>query len=231
MYYKKIALQTRKEGTLLLFAEQFHPIAVLYHILVQRTSHLDDFLAHPGCDFHLRQLHVSGTLYKKTLNMWYTTCEVNKMSLQKLPPIEKIPEAFSVLADQRIQMFEDHATIVSSNFTKQYTVLFTADRYASNDAATYWQGYPGYPIIAVWMKQGYLPVLKQILPYFKGIDWHALNQKHKRNYRNACAELYETLKKQGINTEEIQEHIQQLYAIMSQFSFIIQRNPKKPEKL
>lgn len=157
--------------------------------------------------------------------LWYTTLEVTMM---KLPPLEKIPEALSVLADKRYAIYEDHADIISSNHAKTYTVLFDGTTYASNDSATYWQGYPGYPIIAVWFLQELLPVPNHILPYFKGIDWHKRNEKHKRRYAQA---LQEVLEEQQLSEEEmmiIKASIQHIYELLSTLFYTIKRNTKKP---
>ena len=39
----------------------------------------------------------------------------------KLPPIEKIPEAYSAVADERVAMGEHSAKVRSSDGTKTYT--------------------------------------------------------------------------------------------------------------
>ena len=41
------------------------------------------------------------------------------------------------------------------------------NHYTSNDSATYWAGYPGYPVLAVWMKQGILPMNEEIIALFE----------------------------------------------------------------
>ncbi|MGI6218094.1 MAG: hypothetical protein ACOYIK_10855, partial [Coriobacteriales bacterium] len=77
--------------------------------------------------------------------------------MKKMPPIEKVYEAWTALADGRVTLeggateagTSGKATVESSNGSKTYTVVWDADRYASTDNATYWQGYPGYPVIAV----------------------------------------------------------------------------------
>ena len=76
--------------------------------------------------------------------------------LEKTGPIEKIYEAYTAIADDRITMHEDHAEVFSSDRSKSYTVSWKDNAYSSDDSATYWQGYPGYPVIAVLMLQGRL---------------------------------------------------------------------------
>ena len=73
--------------------------------------------------------------------------------MEKLPPIEKVYEAWSAVADGRVALHPDErrAAIASSNGAKTYTVAWNENgsTYSSNDNATYWQGYAGYPVIAV----------------------------------------------------------------------------------
>ena len=47
--------------------------------------------------------------------------------------------------------------------------------YSSNDNATYWQGYAGYPVIAVLMEQGELPLDRAAAEAFAHVDWTYLN--------------------------------------------------------
>ncbi|MBR2810229.1 MAG: hypothetical protein IKD69_02510, partial [Solobacterium sp.] len=75
---------------------------------------------------------------------------------EKMPPIVKIYEAFSAIADGRVAMGEGHAEVLSSDRTKSYKVFWKGDQYSSDDNASRWQGYPGYPVIAVLMLQGRL---------------------------------------------------------------------------
>ena len=46
----------------------------------------------------------------------------------KLPPIEKIPEAYSAIADNRVVMSENSALVDSSDYTKRYTVTWDGKR-------------------------------------------------------------------------------------------------------
>jgi hypothetical protein len=105
--------------------------------------------------------------------------------MEKLPPIEKIYEAFSAVADHRVSMSESEASVSSSNGEKTYTVTWQGSIYTSNDSASYWQGYPGYPIIAVLMLQGKLSLDREIAGLFSGINWTELNARYKRDYAAA----------------------------------------------
>jgi len=106
----------------------------------------------------------------------------------KLPPIEKVYEAFSVLADSRYEILsEGKAKVTSSAGDKHYSVSWTIDNEQniiinSNDNASRWQGYTGYPIIAILMILNRIKYDKEIIGHFKSINWNDLNKKHKNNY-------------------------------------------------
>ena len=107
----------------------------------------------------------------------------------KLPPIEKIPEAYSAVADERVAMGEHSAKVRSSDGTKTYTVQWDGDAYTSDDNGSKWQNYSGYPILAVLFLQGKLPLDRRIAELFRGIPWKELNKAHKNKYAEALAEF------------------------------------------
>lgn len=106
----------------------------------------------------------------------------------KMPPKEKILEAYSAIADERVVMKENSAEVNSSDGSKTYHVAWENDTFASSDPATYWQGYPGYPVLAVLLKQKRLPMNESLVSLMKGIPWKKLNDAHKRNYAAAAEE-------------------------------------------
>lgn len=109
--------------------------------------------------------------------------------MKKLPPIEKIFEAWTALADNRVKLHEGFADVSSSDGEKSYIVRFDENKYSSDDNATYWQGYPGYPVIAVLMLQGKLPYDKEEAEKWSNINWTVLNKAHKNNYKAAVEEI------------------------------------------
>jgi len=138
----------------------------------------------------------------------------------KLPPIEKIPEAYSAIVDNRVELKENYAIVTSSDKTKSYEVRWQENTYYSNDSATYWQGYPGYPVIAVLMLQNKLSLNQNISKYFKGINWHELNQKYKRDYASALNSIMTDFSdeiKAEINNEinKVYEEIKNLGIILT----------------
>ena len=70
----------------------------------------------------------------------------------KMPPIVKVYEALGAIGDGRVRIEDSRrAFVTSSDAGKTYEVESSADppEIASNDNASYWQGYLGYPAIAV----------------------------------------------------------------------------------
>lgn len=116
---------------------------------------------------------------------WYYKSMKEVDNMIKLPPIEKIPEAYSAIQDNRVNLFDDHATVKSSNGEKEYLIKWKDNVFYSNDNSTYWQGYPGYPVIAVLLLQDKLPLNRDILHYFANVDWNSLNKETKRDYKES----------------------------------------------
>jgi hypothetical protein len=141
----------------------------------------------------------------------------------KMPPAEKILEAYSAIADGRIIMHENSAEISSSGGTKTYTVEWDGNQYASSDPATYWQGYPGYPVLAVLMKQGKLPLDEEAVASMAHIPWKKLNDAHKRDYAAAAEEALETVE----NKEKIMRLAQEGNALLAEMDLVLKRKLKK----
>lgn len=140
--------------------------------------------------------------------------------LKKLGPLEKVYEAWTAIADGRVDLKGDAATIKSSDDSKTYTVRFDGNRYSSDDNATYWQGYPGYPVIAVLMLQGKLPFDKEEAEKWKDINWKEINTKFKNRYSEAVAAVEEERK---INPEEARNAAEKVMSALSSLDIEIKR--------
>lgn len=134
--------------------------------------------------------------------------------LWKLPPIEKIPEAYGAIADGRVAMKDSSADVVSSDGTKNYRVRWNGDLYSSDDNASKWQGYTGYPIVAVLLLQGRLPLNQDVMTLFKGIPWKELNKKHKNKYAEALAEVLEDIRANGGDPDRVRREMQTVYSAL-----------------
>ena len=111
--------------------------------------------------------------------------------MDKLPPIEKVFEAWTAVADGRVALEDGSARVTSSDGSKVYTVRFAGDRYSSDDNATYWRGYAGYPVLAVLMLQGRLPLDRDEAELWRNVDWKEINTRFRNNYSKAASAVAE----------------------------------------
>ena len=147
----------------------------------------------------------------------------------KTPPIEKIHEAYGALADGRVRMEDGSAAVASSDGTKCYTVAWEGDTYSSNDNASYWQGYMGYPLIAVLMTQGRIPYDRDIAAHFGGINWKARNTAHRNQYAKVVAEIMGELRAKGVDCERIDQEIHTVYAALKTLDIGYKRGKRPPK--
>jgi hypothetical protein len=141
----------------------------------------------------------------------------------KMPPKEKILEAYSAIADRRIDMHENSAEVHSSDASKTYLVEWEGDTFASSDPATYWQSYPGYPVLAVLLKQGRLPLDEELIQPMAGIPWKKLNDAHKRDYAAAAQEAMKEIE----NREEILRLAEEGNQALEALDLTLKRKMKK----
>ena len=148
----------------------------------------------------------------------------------KVPPIEKIHEAYSAIADGRVVLRNNEADVFSSDRSKKYLVSWVDSTYSSNDNASYWQGYLGYPIIAVLLLQGKLPLDKEIAACFKNINWKKLNVEYKNKYAEVVKQIMEELKKEGIDCDRINMEISKVFEGIKQLNINTKRSSMRPPK-
>lgn len=137
------------------------------------------------------------------------------VEIWKMPPIEKVPEAFSAIADNRVEMSEDHALVYASDRGKSYKVTWRDGVYNSDDNGSRWQGYTGYPIIAVLMLQGRLPLDREIVREFANVDWGALNKEFKRKYDQSLALVMRGIAERGGDCARIDREINCVYQALN----------------
>lgn len=141
-------------------------------------------------------------------------------------PISKIYEAYSTIADGRIKKVNDTTfSVNSSDYLKNYTVLKDGKIYSSNDNATYWQKYAGYPIVAALLLEGTVSIDKEILPYFKGIPWKKLNKANRNHYDQSIEDAFIRVDKKTF--EKIQEVMEKTKKEVMSLDLDIKGNKKK----
>lgn len=151
--------------------------------------------------------------------------------MEKLPPLEKVHEAWSALADGRVSVCPDErrAAVASSDGRKEYTVTWDADGrvYSSNDNATYWQGYAGYPVLAVLMEQGRLPLDRAAAEAFAGVNWTALNEHFKRDYAAAVAHV---VAERGLDAAQLDVSAHAVMDALASLDLAVKRGSVRPSK-
>jgi hypothetical protein len=118
------------------------------------------------------------------------------MTAWKLPPRAKVFEALGAVADKRVRLTgPGSATVASSRGDKVYDVEWSEDgrTIAANDNASYWQGYLGYPALAVLLARGELRAGEDVMQALAGVPWHDLNTRFKRDYDAAVAHVLHEL--------------------------------------
>lgn len=133
------------------------------------------------------------------------------MSYYKIPIIEKIYEAYSAIADDRVHIDGNDIRSVSSDYTKTYTITKMEDTYVSNDNMSFWKATIGYPILATMMLNGELKYNKDIIKYFKNINWKKLNTKHKNDYILVSKIILDEMQRSGIDSDFIKSETEKVY--------------------
>ncbi len=151
--------------------------------------------------------------------------------MEKLPPLAKVFEAWSALADGRVALDaeERRASVASSNGAKTYTVAWSEDGtvYSSNDSATYWQGYAGYPVIAVLIAQGRLPFDRAMADGFAHVNWTELNERHRRDYAAAVREVVD---ERGLDAAQADAAAHEVLDALAALDIGIKRGSVRPPR-
>ena len=102
-----------------------------------------------------------------------------------MPPLAKVYEALGAIGDGRVRIEDSRrAFVTSSEGTKTYEVESSDDgaEISSNDNASFWQGYLGYPAIAVMIARGLIAADKTAVRALAGVPWKQLNARYRNNY-------------------------------------------------
>lgn len=102
----------------------------------------------------------------------------------KEPPLNKVYEALGAIADGRVDIEGNTAKVYSSSRNKYYDVVYfpKKNEITSNDNASFWVGYLGYPSIAFLLAKGIIDYDQALLKYLKGFAWKDINQRFKNNF-------------------------------------------------
>ncbi|HSY79771.1 MAG TPA: hypothetical protein VK884_09180 [Verrucomicrobiae bacterium] len=124
----------------------------------------------------------------------------------KIPPLIKAYEALGAIGDGRVRIEDERlATVTSSDGSKTYEVETSADgrEIASNDNASYWQGYVGYPAIAVLIARGFYRPPANVTDALAGVAWKELNRKYKNDWAKTIADVDTEMEQGGHDPDAV----------------------------
>jgi hypothetical protein len=139
----------------------------------------------------------------------------------KMPPAIKIYEALGAIADGRVVMSDDrHASVRSSDGVKTYDVEISSDgrEISSNDNGSYWQGYLGYPGIAMLLARGLYGPRPDVLHGLAGIPWKELNTQFHNDYERTLAEVMRIAEARGVSAELMTAEVDAVMAALRDFA-------------
>lgn len=135
----------------------------------------------------------------------------------KMPPLVKVYEALGAIGDGRVRIEDERrATVTSSDGSKTYEVETSADgrEIASNDNASYWQGYVGYPAIAVLIARGLYRAPANVIDALAGVAWKELNRKNKNDWAATIAEVEKGLEQAGHDPDAVRSEAEAVLSFL-----------------
>lgn len=124
-----------------------------------------------------------------------------------MPPLIKVYEGLGAVADGRVRLEDEHrAAVTSSDASKTYLVEIDGCEVSSNDNASYWQGYLGYPAIAVMMVRGDLHFDQAMAQALVAIPWKELNRRFHNDYDRTLSEVNRLLAARGHDPATVERH-------------------------
>lgn len=138
-----------------------------------------------------------------------------------MPPAIKIYEALGAIGDGRVRLEDErHALVESSEGDKTYEVELPDDGHviSSNDSGSYWQGYLGYPAIAVLLMRGLYRPPANVIDALAGIPWKEINRRNKNDYDKTLAEVNQTVEASGHDPDAIASEVESVMEALRKFA-------------
>lgn len=119
------------------------------------------------------------------------------------------------------------AEVTSSCGDKVYTVEWTDGmrRITSNDNASYWQGYAGYPLIAVLLATGRIGYDPEVVAPLAGVPWKRINDRFKRDYERAVESVLDEVEAKGGDRAAIVAEADRIYDELA--ALHLERGPRR----
>jgi hypothetical protein len=149
----------------------------------------------------------------------------------KNPPLIKVYEAIGSLGDKRIELVGNKAKVYSSSGNKYYDIEYDPAKNAitSNDNASYYVGYLGYPCITFLLAKNIVKYDPELTVYLKGFAWKDINQKFKNNFAKTQAFVDEEIvSKHKINLYDLHNKLQAILDSVNALELNKLTSDKKP---
>jgi hypothetical protein len=131
----------------------------------------------------------------------------------KLPHKVKYLEALGAIADNRVLINHNEATVLSSEKTKVYNVFYNPEKQAiiANDPMSSYNGTFGYPIIAYLIKAELIKVAdSSFIEKLANIEWKVLATRNKNNWDAVLDEALSILNKKEVSSDLVRKMITDL---------------------
>ena len=151
----------------------------------------------------------------------------------KMPPPIKIYEALGAIGDGRVRLEDEHrALVTSSEGDKTYEVEIAGDGrdVSSNDNASYWQGYLGYPAVAVLLMRGLYRAPANVIDALAGIPWKEINRRNKNDFDATIAEVNRTVEASGHDPDAVATEVDSIIDALREFRPVRGKRKRPPSE-
>ena len=139
----------------------------------------------------------------------------------KMPPAIKIYEALGAIGDGRVRLEDEHhALVTSSEGDKTYAVEISDDgrEISCNDNASYWQGYLGYPAIAVLLMRGLYRAPANVIDALVDIPWKEINRRFTNDHDKTLAEVNEIVEASGHDPDAVASEVESIMDVLTKLA-------------
>lgn len=135
----------------------------------------------------------------------------------KIPHINKVYEALSAIADNRIQLISNtKGRQTSTSGNKFYTITYdpTTGAMMSDDNVAYWTDSISHAMIAFLLKTGRIDYNPKFLPYLANIKWKDINQKFKNDFDKSTEYILSELQSRDYPIDSLIVEINRIYKMV-----------------
>ena len=152
------------------------------------------------------------------------------MQKWSLPPRIKLYEALGAVADERVKANAGTGRVRSSSGQKSYDVTYDPSTGAinSNDNASYWVGYIGYPAVAYLLAAGVVPWDREVAQWLKGVHWKDLNTRFRNDYSKTETYVRDSVTKAGGDLRRLDKQLDEISGALAALRLMKTHSGRKP---